>query len=110
MTCDLLRCLYTSTTSEKPGNSFSLCFGCRDPYLDCADRNISPCKKCHNEKKNSTHENTVSVTIKNMEKQKKILFFKKNVCKVMLLRKVPNTEDNEKRDHRFDLCVNDSVS
>ena len=28
----------------------------------------------------------------------------------MPLRKVPNTEDNEKMDHRFDLCVNDSVS
>ena len=28
----------------------------------------------------------------------------------MPLRKVPNTEDNEKMDHRFDLSVNDSES
>ena len=28
----------------------------------------------------------------------------------MPLRKVPNTEDNEKMDHRFDFSVNDSVS
>ena len=35
---------------------------------------------------------------------------KKNVRKVMPLRKVPNTEDNEKMDHRFDLSVNDSES
>ena len=27
----------------------------------------------------------------------------------MPLRKVPNTEDNEKMDHRFDFSVNDSV-
>ena len=28
----------------------------------------------------------------------------------MPLRKVPNTENNEKMDHRFDLSVNDSES
>ena len=28
----------------------------------------------------------------------------------MPLRKVPNTEDNEKMDHRFDFSVNDSES
>ena len=28
----------------------------------------------------------------------------------MLLRKVPNTEENEKMDHRFDFSVNDSLS
>ena len=31
------------------------------------------------------------------------------MCKVMPLRKVPNTEDNEKLDHRFDFSENDSV-
>ena len=34
----------------------------------------------------------------------------KTVCKVMPLRKVPNTEDNEQMNRRFDLSVNDSVS
>ena len=68
----------------------------------------------HNKKKNSTHVNTVSVTIIIEYVEAKIIFFlpkkKKNVCKVMPLRKVPNTEDNEKMDHRFDFSVNDSVS
>ena len=46
-----------------------------------------------------------------VEAKKKYFFAKKkNVCKVMPLRKVPNTEDNEEIDHRFDFSVNDSVS
>ena len=57
--------------------------------------------KRYNKKKNSTREKKIRIFL-----QKK----KKKVCKVMPLRKVPNTEDNEKMDHRFDLSVNDSES
>ena len=52
--------------------------------------------KRHIKKKNSTHENTVSITIEYAEAKKNNFFLQKNVCKVMPLRKVPNTEDNEK--------------
>ena len=113
MACGLSRCVYTSTTSEKPENSLCLCFGCRDPYLDGADWNISPCKKKKNNvitKRKTPHMKILFLQLYRICRSKKKYFLQKIVSKVMPHRKVPNTEDNEKMDHRFDFSVNDSVS